>query len=75
MEDKDNTEIRSEKVNRLLGNIPPDLIRWGNVIIVTILLGLLLVVCTMPYPHSSGESILQHLINDMSGSPLQIRDG
>lgn len=55
-------ELRSEKVRNLLGEIPPSLVRWGTVIIVAIFLALLLVVCFVPYPHSNGESILQHLI-------------
>lgn len=60
--DKTGIELRSEKVRNLLGEIPPSLVRWGTVIIVAIFLVLLLVVCFMPYPHSNGESILQHLI-------------
>lgn len=56
-----NMELRSEKVRNLLGEIPPVLVRWGTVIIVAIFLILLLVVCFVPYPHSQGESILQHL--------------
>lgn len=55
-------ELRSEKVRRLLGEIPPSLVRWGTVIIVAIFLALLLTVCFVPYPHSNGESILQHLL-------------
>lgn len=55
-------ELRSEKrVRYLLGEIPPVLVRWGTIIIVAIFLILLLVVCFMPYPHSQGESILQHI--------------
>ena len=53
--------LRSEKVRNLLGEIPPSLVKWGTVIIVAIFLALLLVVCFVPYPHSQGESILQHL--------------
>ena len=53
--------LRSEKVRNLLGEIPPSLVRWGTVIIVAVFLILLLVVCFVPYPHSQGESILQHL--------------
>lgn len=56
------TEQRSEKVRNLLGEIRPSLVRWGTAIIVTIFLVLLLVICLMPYPHSKGESILQHLL-------------
>lgn len=55
-------ELRSENVRRLLGEIPPALVRWGTAIVVAIFLALLLVVCFMPYPHSKGESILQHLL-------------
>ncbi|MCI6161228.1 MAG: hypothetical protein MR681_07840 [Prevotella sp.] len=55
-------ELRSEKVRNLLGEIPPSLVRWGTVIIVAVFLVLLLVVCFMPYPHSQGESILQHIL-------------
>lgn len=55
-------ELRSEKVRNLLGEIPPSLVKWGTVIIVAIFLALLLVVCFVPYPHSYGESILQHLL-------------
>lgn len=57
-----NIELRSEKVRKLIGEIPPALVRWGTVIIVAIFLTLLLVVCFMPYPYSNGESILQHLL-------------
>lgn len=59
---EDKIELRSEKVRNLLGEIPPTPVRWGTVIIVAIFLALLLVVCFVPYPHSSGESILQYLI-------------
>ncbi len=55
-------ELRSEKVRNLLGKIPPSLVRWSTVIIVAIILALLIVVCFVPYPHSKGESILQHII-------------
>lgn len=44
------------------GEIPPALVRWGSVIIVAIFLVLLLVLCFVPYPHSKGESILQHFL-------------
>ncbi len=54
-------KLRSEKVRNLLEEIPPALVQWGTVIIVAIFLILLLVVCFVPYPHSQGESILQHL--------------
>ena len=52
----------NKKVCNLLSENPPALVRWGMVIIVAIFLALLLVVCFVPYPHSQGESILQHLL-------------
>ena len=58
----DETELRSEKVRKLLGEIPHAIMRWGTVIIVAIFLALMLVVCFVPYPHSDGESILLHWI-------------
>ena len=59
---KENIELRSEKVRKLLGDIPPSLVRWGAVIITVIFLALLATVCLIPYPYSNGESILQHLL-------------
>lgn len=57
-----NIELRSEKVRKLLGEIPPSLVRWGTVIITVIFLALLATVCLIPYPYSNGESILHHLL-------------
>lgn len=57
-------ELRSEKVRQLLGEIPPALMTWGTAIILFIFLVLIIVVCFVPYPHSQGESILQHLIKE-----------
>ena len=58
----DKIELRSEKVRKLIGEIPPSLVRWGTVIIAIILIGLLMAVCLLPYPYSNGESIFEHLI-------------
>lgn len=58
----DRIELRSEKVRKILGEIPPSLVRWGNVILIVVFLGLLAGVCLLPYPYSDGESILQHLL-------------
>ncbi len=57
-------ELRSEKVRQLLGEIPPALVTWGTAIILFIFLVLIIVICFVPYPHSQGESILQHLIKE-----------
>lgn len=56
----DRIELRSEKVRKILGEIPPSRIRWGNVILTIVFLGLLAGVCLLPYPYSDGESIFLH---------------
>lgn len=60
MDKEPKIELRSEKVRKLLGEIPSALVRWGSVILVALFLILLLMVCFMPYPYSKGESILLH---------------
>lgn len=54
-------ESHSDGVRKLLEEIPPP-VSWWTVIIVAIILVTLLVVCFVPYPHSQGESILQHIL-------------
>jgi hypothetical protein len=52
MEEKNNTlfELRSEEVQEILTRVPHWLIRWGSVLIFTILLMLLLVSWIVKYP-------------------------
>ena len=57
----DKIELRSEKVRKLLGEIPQSLVRWGMIIMVVIFIALLAVVCLLPYPYSNGESIIEHI--------------
>lgn len=52
---KDNIELRSEKVRKLIGEIPPSLVRWGTAIIAIVFIALLAAVCLFPYPYSNGE--------------------
>lgn len=59
----DKIELRSEKVRKLIGEIPPSLVRWGTAIIAIVFFALLAAICLLPYPYSNGESILQHLIH------------
>ena len=54
----DKIELRSEKVRKLLGEIPQSLVRWGMVIMLVIFIALLALVCLLPYPYSNGESII-----------------
>jgi hypothetical protein len=41
---QDKIELRSEKVRNIIGQMPPFLIRWGNTILLLILLMLAIVV-------------------------------
>ncbi len=58
----DRIELRSEKVSKLTGEIPPSLVRTGIAIIVIVFTALLGAICLLPYPYSDGESILHHFI-------------
>jgi hypothetical protein len=58
----DKIELHSEKARKLIGEIPPSLVRWGTAIIAIVFIALLAAVCLLPYPYSNGESILRHLI-------------
>lgn len=57
---RESTPMRSPKVNKMLDEIPPKLVTIGIVFIAGILMALIIIVCFVPYPHSKGESILQH---------------
>ena len=61
MEKREN-ELRSEKVRALLGERPPLAVRWGTGIIAFIFAVIIAVICTLPYPYSDGESILEHFM-------------
>lgn len=59
---KDENEIHSEKVRKLLENIPVSvsILSIATIAILTILL--LTALCIIPYPHSEGDSILWHFL-------------
>lgn len=61
----DRIELRSEKVRRLIDDIPPVLVRWGIAIIGVITAALILAVSLLPYPYSGGESIIRHLLDSL----------
>lgn len=48
----ENIELRSERVNNLIGEIPPLLIRSGTGIIFFILAGVITAACLIPYPET-----------------------
>lgn len=55
-------EVHSEKVRRLLGDMPRSLTVWGSAVIAAVFIGLLAAVCLLPYPYADGETILEHLV-------------
>lgn len=59
----DKIELRSEKVRKLIGEIPPSIVGWGIAIIAIVFLALLAAICLLPYPYSNGETIIIHIIN------------
>lgn len=63
----DRIELRSEKVRKLIGEIPPALVRWGIGLIIGIFAALVAALCLIPYPYSGGESILAHLLQSLIG--------
>lgn len=63
----DRIELRSEKVRKLIGEIPPALVRWGIGVIIGIFAALAAALCLIPYPYSGGESILAHLLQSLIG--------
>ena len=61
----EETEIHSENVKKLLGDMPHPLMIWSIVIIIIVLFGLIAAGCMLPYPYSDGESILTHLLREI----------
>lgn len=43
IDEQDQIELRSEKVRNLIGQMPPFLIRWGNLILIVIFVILLVI--------------------------------
>lgn len=50
--DTDNIELRSEKARRIIGEVPPLLVRSGIGIITAVLVALFIVASTISYPES-----------------------
>lgn len=59
----DNMPLHSEKVEKLLGEIPSSLILWSTAILVLIFAALAAVIMLFPYPYSNGETIFQHFLS------------
>ena len=48
--DIDNIELRSEKVRHIIGQVPPDLVRTGTLIITLVVIALAVAFYTIRYP-------------------------
>lgn len=59
--DKD-LELRSPRMRRILDAVPPGLTVWAVVLSLLILGAVAAALCLLPYPHSGGESILEHIL-------------
>ena len=58
-------EVHSEKVRRLLGEMPRSLTVWGSAVIAAVLIGLLAAVCLLPYPYADGATSLEDLVGSL----------
>lgn len=57
--------VHSEKVNRILGDIPKSLTQYCFITILCIFMLLLTISLTVKYPYGEGESILMHIIRSL----------
>lgn len=55
-------ELRDDDFSRRIGEVPASLVKWGYVVIATVVLLLLLALCLVTYPYSHGESLLRHFL-------------
>ena len=60
--DNSKIELRSDRVRKVIGEVPTTIVRIGFLINIIVLLALVLAISLIPYPYSGGESILQHVL-------------
>ena len=63
---EEETDLHSDKVRKLLGEMPKFLLIYGIAVTAIVCIGLIAAVCLLPYPYSDGESILTHLLRNHS---------
>ncbi len=57
-------ELRSEKVQQLVNEVPQQLVRWNMVVILIILVLLIIALVYIPFPYGEEEeTILRHIMN------------
>lgn len=64
---KTKIELRSEKVRRIVGEMPRSLHRWSVAILILITAILILVLWLVPFPYTDKESLLSHLLKRLFG--------
>lgn len=67
MNDIDKIELRSEKVRKIIGDMPSGFIRYGIGIITCIII-LLFVICYFT-PYKNGQNIIEYSMNVTGGNP------
>ena len=58
----DRIELRSEKVRRILGEVPNGYVRWGISVVSIIFIILIVAVMCIKYPYGGGETIFKHIL-------------
>lgn len=59
----ENISMRSEKIRHLLSEIPAKPLLAGIIVMIVIVLAIIISVTVLPYPHSAGETILDHIMH------------
>lgn len=60
-------ELRSEKVRRIVREMPKSLYWWSVGILFIILLIIVFILCTMPFPFSDGKAMMHGLLKSLFG--------
>lgn len=61
----ENLNLRSEKIRKLLSEIPKFPLWIGTSVIVLILLAIISALIFLPYPYSENETILEHILRSI----------
>lgn len=61
MNDMDKIELRSEKVRKIIGDMPSGFLRYG-ISIITIVLILICMACYF-IPYENGQNIIEYMMN------------
>lgn len=62
MEEQDDINLHSEKVRKILGDIPPAFIRWSVAVLSIISISLIVAFCLFDNKYTDGETILHRIL-------------